>query len=665
MEPFRKTFTKNGIGKRGQVTLFIIAGVVILFAAFLVGYLQNESFRQKIESELFGTAVVPEQAKGVVSYVNNCVERIARDGIELLGFQGGYIEIPATISFNPRAYLQADLYHKVPYWVYGRGNVVVPKIQEMEDQLERYVDRRFNYECGFNEFSDYDFSSKEIKSDIFILNEEVSVKLKSKIDVGIKENVFSISDYIGVDVPIDLKTLYDMAVDVVNRELRRSEIGNAPFEAATMDLIAAYAKDKNSVLSIPPIAGFNYECNPDTWTLSEIRGNIATYLGVISRLFRVEGTNNDIRGEFYDSLVIGDVFSKEHENVNVHFNYNPGWMFFLDVYPRDGNVLKPGTLKLGLPFIPLFCFTNYNFRYTLQYPLMVNLEKDNFVFRFPIELNIIDNFGGRLIDGDVVDAENEGGGLFCDDNQRLSEIVAVESVDALTSRALDGVDVVYVCGVNNCVIGKTKVENGRAVLEERFPLCSGGEVVLSKDGYGEFYQENVNTLNSGRNPVFGAMKPYIKKKVEVRVLEITDDGINERELGKNENASVQFTVLDVARNSFKDRFALLFNGNEIQEIPLLFDEQYNILVNLRLDEETVIPGGEFQGQDIPDQKVDGVFLGGADFETYISLDDLQKDKVVVFALSKGVPKNFEDYLENLDVKALSEENLDKLEVRFE
>ena len=65
---------KRGIGKRGQVTLFIIAGIVILFAAFFIGYIQNESFRQKIESELFGVSVVPEQAKGVVDYANNCIE---------------------------------------------------------------------------------------------------------------------------------------------------------------------------------------------------------------------------------------------------------------------------------------------------------------------------------------------------------------------------------------------------------------------------------------------------------------------------------------------------------------------------------------------------------------------------------------------------------------
>lgn len=664
-EPFRKTFTK-----RGQVTLFIIAGALILFAAFLVGYLQNESFRQKIESQLFGAAVVPEQAKGVVGYVNNCIERIARDGIEILGFQGGYIDISNSIGFNSRAYLQADTLTKVPYWVYGRGNVVIPTIQDtrtekgMETQLEEYIDRRFNAECNFDEFLDYEFSTKQIKSEAEILSGKVFVKLKSEINVEIKESTFTISDYIGVDIPIDLRMLYDMAVDIVERELRTTVLGNAPFEAATVDLIAAYAKDKDSLLSIPPIAGISYECNPDTWTLDEVRKNIETYLGIISRLFRVDGVDNEEREEFYNSLVIDDVFSREYNDISVNFNYDPGWIFYLDVYPKEGRVLKPSTLKFGLPFIPLFCFTNYNFRYTLQYPLMVNIEKDGFTFRFPIELYIVDNFGGRLIDEGSVNVETERSGLFCDKNQRLSGIVSVESINALTGEALEDVEVIYTCGVNSCVIGKTKTENGRAFLTGKFPLCKGGEIILSKENYGEFSQQ-IDTLNVGKNSVPAYMKPYINKKVEVRVVEIGDDGFYERELRDNEVANVQFTVLDVAKNSFKDRFGLVFNGNEIQETPLLLDEQYNVVVNLRLYEEVTIPSGKFNGVDVPEQRFDSLFIGGADFEKYIGLEDLQKDKVVVLVLSNGVPENFEDYVNNLDVKELTQRNLDKVGVRFE
>src|SRR3989344_908330 len=164
--------------KRGQMTLFIIAGVVILFVAFFIGYLQNESFRQRVESQLFGVSVVPEQAKGVVGYINNCVENIAKDGVELLGFQGGYIDVPNSLS--SREYLQSDPLSKIPYWIYG-NKVVVPSPQQMESQLKSYIDRRVNVECDFNAFSDYEFSSEQISTNVKISDGGVLVNLDSDI----------------------------------------------------------------------------------------------------------------------------------------------------------------------------------------------------------------------------------------------------------------------------------------------------------------------------------------------------------------------------------------------------------------------------------------------------------------------------------------------------
>src|SRR3989344_8458217 len=109
------------LNKRGQMTLFIIAGIVILFVAFYIGYLQNESLRLRVEKELFKTEVVPEQAKSVVSYVNTCIGEILDDGLDLIAYQGGYVEIPEEIKINPRRYLQADPVSKVPYWIYGNN----------------------------------------------------------------------------------------------------------------------------------------------------------------------------------------------------------------------------------------------------------------------------------------------------------------------------------------------------------------------------------------------------------------------------------------------------------------------------------------------------------------------------------------------------------------
>src|SRR3989344_539281 len=121
----------NKINKRGQISIFILIGVVIVFAAFFFGYLQNQGLRQRVESNLFGTVVVPDQAQAVVNYLDNCIYDIAGDGVNLMGFQGGYIN-PA--SKDTRGILQIDSINSIPYWIYGM-NVVVPKPQEMRDGL--------------------------------------------------------------------------------------------------------------------------------------------------------------------------------------------------------------------------------------------------------------------------------------------------------------------------------------------------------------------------------------------------------------------------------------------------------------------------------------------------------------------------------------------------
>ena len=88
-------------GKRGQVSIFIILGIVILLVAIIGSYLRNEAFREKVQITLFKSTVVPEQAQGLVNYVSNCILDITEEGVEKMGWQGGYVELPDEIKLNP------------------------------------------------------------------------------------------------------------------------------------------------------------------------------------------------------------------------------------------------------------------------------------------------------------------------------------------------------------------------------------------------------------------------------------------------------------------------------------------------------------------------------------------------------------------------------------
>ena len=91
--------------KRGQVTAFFIAGLVILvivLAYFGISYLiGGDLFKLDIESKL----EIPEKIKPVKMFMDSCVGNVAERGLSLMATGGGYIHLPEDpmpISpFNP------------------------------------------------------------------------------------------------------------------------------------------------------------------------------------------------------------------------------------------------------------------------------------------------------------------------------------------------------------------------------------------------------------------------------------------------------------------------------------------------------------------------------------------------------------------------------------
>lgn len=101
------------MGKRGQITFFIIIGV---FIAFLVGFGMYFASSQQAE-EIPPTQVVMGNLDESVfkEFLTSCLMRAGESGIWLMGLQGGYL------SRN-----QANLYNSVPYGKGQRHKFYVP-----------------------------------------------------------------------------------------------------------------------------------------------------------------------------------------------------------------------------------------------------------------------------------------------------------------------------------------------------------------------------------------------------------------------------------------------------------------------------------------------------------------------------------------------------------
>ncbi|MBT4416495.1 hypothetical protein HOC80_00150, partial [archaeon] len=83
--------------KRGQVTLFIIIGIVIVILIALGVYFRGELFDAVgLTEELF----YPSEIQEVVDEVQDCVDISTYEAVVSVGYKGGYYNTPSSAFVN-------------------------------------------------------------------------------------------------------------------------------------------------------------------------------------------------------------------------------------------------------------------------------------------------------------------------------------------------------------------------------------------------------------------------------------------------------------------------------------------------------------------------------------------------------------------------------------
>jgi len=114
--------------KRGQVTLFIILGIVLVLIVVLALFVRKIIVQEEPPEPVI-TTDVPAEIKPVQEFTEQCVYSVAKEGLIRLGQQGGYINttiygiipnnlMPTSangIEFAPDSGLV------IPYWYYMKS----------------------------------------------------------------------------------------------------------------------------------------------------------------------------------------------------------------------------------------------------------------------------------------------------------------------------------------------------------------------------------------------------------------------------------------------------------------------------------------------------------------------------------------------------------------
>ena len=637
--------------KRGQATILIILGIVVAVLAILI--MQSRTVVLKEETAV----LVPEQVKGVVSYTDDCLRDLAEEGLNLIGLHGGYIDIPDYLKYNSMQSLQFDEFTYIPYWIYENGENI-PNKEFMEEQLKNYVETNFEENCDFDDFLNegYEFFYNDLNFDVQINDENVNVKLNSDLNANFREMAFDISDYIDVYFDNKIGKMHDMAIKIIEKELE-----DGALEFNTINLISIYSRENPDI--IPPISGIDFKCGEPIWIKSNVKNHLKQILVENIPKLKILRTKyvpyTDI---FYDSMT-WSVFNKNYEDIAVNFNYFDDWDLDLDVFPSEGYIIKGDSLNTINPFLFL-CTNIYHFVYDADYPIMINLvSEDGYLFRFPIKVVVKDNYARRRFLGNYNVKDINTPSLFCDLNQRLSKDIYITSYDENGDR-LKEVDVIYLCAEEACSIGKS---DNKGELTTKFPFCVNGEVNFVKDGYLVTRQKLDITPETSGILLSANMESFREIEVSAKILNV-DKNLevlgNSRDIKNYERVVANFNRFNYEINNYDYQASFVLNGNE-KDIIKLIPGRYDVQITLMSDEDVLIPEKKYRqkiegipiGKEIiiPSTTLDSVILGSVEYSFDILHNDLINNGMEVYALSRGIPENYDDLEKILNIQYNSDQ----------
>ncbi len=193
--------------KRGQITIVILIGIVMLLLFGVVSYSVSYLWQEKENSpQTLNTGPIK-------NYIESCLKKTGEEGLIFVGKHGGYVKLPP----------QSDSLFLLPYYLYETESYVISKT-ELENQLSRYMTEELPF-ClkNFLIFKEqgYELGWGKMKTTTSVTENKVYFSLNLPL-ILTKAGISKEMDIFSSSVPSRIFILRQMAEDFLNEQKKNS-----------------------------------------------------------------------------------------------------------------------------------------------------------------------------------------------------------------------------------------------------------------------------------------------------------------------------------------------------------------------------------------------------------------------------------------------------------
>ena len=497
---------RMGYSKRGQVTIFIIVGIIILFVTAGILFLVKDTKTQGLEDAAeLSSADVPQTFVPFKVFTEQCIRGVAQKGLVILGEHGGYIYPDLVGKYNPLDPTESDgvllTSVAVPYWHFNSernsANVVTydshkPALHKSEDevlsvesQLERYMDENIDA-ClrGYEGFSEQGFVVEQGVRDVDVKvgDGRVIFTMEQPLRISRGDVSGDLSVFRHIEA-LDLQHYYEVAEKITTAQQEFSYL-----EKHGAELLSIYGRKDPGAMA--PTTAVGFDLYPTvSWSSEDLKSKFRQLLVSYVSHLRMLGSQRFYYTTYPDSRLAQHsadnmiLTLRGAEDMAVSFDYH-NWPIYFDVNDDNG-IVRPNHVAVNF-YALNFATQDYQTVYDISYPVVVRLEDDEafngngYTFSFALESNIRNNkpaVGGKVRESYPVPPDDG----VCDEIQRTSELVRSVVVDSYDRDPVEAVQVGFtIPEVDTCRISLT---DGSGEVEMRLPQVYGGVVSLLAEGY--------------------------------------------------------------------------------------------------------------------------------------------------------------------------------------
>ena len=532
--------------KRGQITVFIVIGIIVLLLIAIVFFFRGE------QAGLQPKKPIEQKLGPVEQYIQSCVESISTDAVEQMGQKGGYVYTPTELENYVEAHIIEDRLGllKVPMWYY-KDKTYMPSIDEMQYQISLYLNNSIKKCLADFEPLKNEYQISETGNPVFtvtIADEDVVIETEYPLDVTLKarNEQYKVNKFSTL-IPVRLKRVYSLAKAIFESENSNNFLENLTLQLMTM----------NPAI---PFTGMEFRCGNRIWSVIGIENEVKEEIATNIQRIRFKNTNyipflepeseykkfiglkldpqtgeilnlpkRDPPVDLYEyAHFFFDVTPDDYKDLTVDTIFYREWPLALAAIPSEAGLLRSEELG-NIELLKFLCIEMWHFIYDLSYNVEFAVRDDQsfggkgYTFKFATPVIIKHDRAMKLpLSARAFISPAISSGICANAGTGPMEIRAYDKV---TREELSGVNITYKCLNQVCNLGKTRADFGVNRLRTSLPAgCGNPQIIAEADSYiaGQTYAPQTGKVEIPMVPLkkysFNVMKILSINKEETALL---------------------------------------------------------------------------------------------------------------------------------------------------